>query len=159
MSESPSTKTRDLLLVEDNFGDAMLAQEAFGAMRTPATLSTARDGEEALQRLRREGPYAGSPLPDLVLLDMNLPQMDGLAVLRAIRSEASLRRLPVLVMTGSNAQNEIDACYEAGANGYIVKPMQFEALEEIALAIEQFWFGVAALPSPGAAVADRSHAA
>ena len=137
----------ELLLVEDSFGDAMLAQEAFTATQALTHLSIAGDGEEALKKLRREDPYADWPRPDLILLDLNLPRMDGRSVLTDIKTDPALRTIPVIVMTGSSAVADVHDSYALGANGYIVKPIYFEHLEEIAAAIDRFWFGVAALPS------------
>jgi CheY-like chemotaxis protein len=146
-SNTAQTRFVELLLVEDSFGDAVLAAEAFAALNTPLHLSIAGDGEDALRRLRREGAYRNHPRPDLVLLDLNLPRMSGREVLQAIKTCPDLRSVPVVVMTGSDAAVDIDESYGLGANGYIVKPMHFERLEEIVAGIERFWFGVAALPS------------
>lgn len=145
------------MLVEDSFGDAMLAQEAFDAAQSPVNLSIVSDGEEALCKLRREAPHIQWPRPELILLDLNLPRMDGHAVLTAIKADPQLQTIPVIVMTGANSVADIDDCYRLGANSCIIKPMQFERLEEIVAAVEQFWFGVASLPS--CASIRRQHAA
>jgi CheY-like chemotaxis protein len=133
----------ELLLVEDNFGDAMLAQEAFASARVANHMSVATDGEEALRNLRADD----RPRPDLILLDLNLPRMSGLAVLQAIKQDPSLCEIPVVVLTGSSAAADVCESYAHGANAYIVKPIHFEGLEEIVTALERFWFDVAALPS------------
>jgi CheY-like chemotaxis protein len=140
--ESP-TLPIELLLVEDSFGDAALAQEAFAGARIANNVSIAADGEEALHKL-----HAGDRRrPDLILLDLNLPRMSGLAVLQAIRKDPTLCEIPVVVLTGSNAAADVSESYAHGANAYIVKPIHFEGLEEIVAALERFWFDVAALPS------------
>jgi CheY-like chemotaxis protein len=146
MKTGIESRLRDLLLVEDSFGDAILAEEAFAATQPAVRLSIATDGEEALSKLRLEHPFQNAPRPELVLLDLNLPRMGGRAVLEAIRTDPKLNLLPVIVMTASDAAADIHDSYALGANGYIVKPMHFEGLLEIAAAIRQFWFGVAALP-------------
>jgi two-component system, chemotaxis family, response regulator Rcp1 len=140
-----------LLLVEDNSGDVMLTRAAFQDAKVANNLSVARDGEQAMRMLRREGPHAGQPTPDLILLDLNLPRMDGREVLQAIRSDPALSRIPVIVLTSSNADMDILKSYDLKANGYIVKPVDFERLQEIVASIESFWFTVVVLPSAVAA--------
>jgi two-component system, chemotaxis family, response regulator Rcp1 len=95
--------------------------------------------------LRREGPYADQVTPDVVLLDLNLPRMDGREVLQAIKNDPKLQRIPVIVMTSSKAEIDIVKTYDLGANGYIVKPVTFERLQEIVASIETFWFSVVVL--------------
>jgi chemotaxis family two-component system response regulator Rcp1 len=136
-----------LLLVEDNSGDVMLTQAAFQDAKVANNLSVARDGEQAMSMLRREGQHAAQPTPDLILLDLNLPRMDGREVLQAIRSDPALSRIPVIVLTSSNADMDILKSYDLKANGYIVKPVDFERLQEIVACIESFWFTVVVLPS------------
>jgi chemotaxis family two-component system response regulator Rcp1 len=140
-----------LLLVEDNSGDVTLTRAAFQDAKVANNLSVARDGEQAMSMLRREGPHAGQPTPDLILLDLNLPRMDGREVLQAIRSDPTLSRIPVIVLTSSNADMDILKSYDLKANGYIVKPVDFERLQEIVACIESFWFTVVVLPSAVAA--------
>jgi CheY-like chemotaxis protein len=140
-----------LLLVEDNSGDVTLTRAAFQDAKVANNLSVARDGEQAMSMLRREGPHAGQPIPDLILLDLNLPRMDGREVLQAIRSDPALSRIPVIVLTSSNADMDILKSYDLKANGYIVKPVDFERLQEIVACIESFWFTVVVLPSAVAA--------
>jgi two-component system, chemotaxis family, response regulator Rcp1 len=143
----------ELLLVEDNYGDVLLTREACAEANTPINLSVAEDGEDALRRLRREGSHAAHPLPDLVLLDLNLPRMDGREVLETIKSDPQLQRIPVIVLTSSAAEIDVLRSYDLKANSYIVKPVEFDRLQGVIASIERFWFAVAALPStfaPGA---------
>ena len=135
----------ELLLVEDNRGDVLLVREAFQSAKVRNNLSVAGDGEEALSMLLREGVHADLPTPDLILLDLNLPRMDGREVLQRIKSDPKLKRIPVIVLTSSKADIDILKTYELNANGYIVKPVTFERLQEIVASIETFWFSVVVL--------------
>jgi two-component system, chemotaxis family, response regulator Rcp1 len=135
----------ELLLVEDNYGDVLLTREAFRSAKLSNNLAVAGDGEEALAMLRRKGAYADRPKPDLILLDLNLPRMDGREVLQAIKNDPELQRIPVIIMTSSKAEIDILESYELRANGYIVKPVTFDRLQEIVASIESFWFTVAVL--------------
>jgi CheY-like chemotaxis protein len=150
-------RAAEVLLVDDSFGCVLLAEEAFGAVRTPVRLSVAGNGEEALSMLRREGEHRDQPRPDLMLLDRNLPRMDGRTLLRAIKNDPDLRTIPVIVMTGSDAAADIDDSYALGANAYIVKPSSYEHLAEVVAAVASFWFQAAALPSRAAP--GKAHAA
>jgi CheY-like chemotaxis protein len=153
----------ELLLVEDNHGDVLLTREAFRDAKIANNLSVAIDGEEAMRMLTRQGEHIDHPMPDLILLDLNLPRMDGREVLRAIRAAPQLERIPVIVLTSSNAEIDIVRSYDLKANGYIVKPVDFERLKEIVSSIESFWFTVVVLPSAvggpqaGRAPVERSH--
>jgi two-component system, chemotaxis family, response regulator Rcp1 len=135
----------ELLLIEDNYGDVLLTREAFRSARISNTLAVAGDGEQALAMLRREDPYADQVTPDVILLDLNLPRMDGREVLEAIKNDPKLQRIPVIVLTSSKAEIDIVKTYDLGANGYIVKPVTFERLQEIVASIETFWFSVVVL--------------
>lgn len=135
----------ELLLVEDNYGDVLLTSEAFRVAKLSNNLAVAGDGEEALSMLRREGRYADQATPDVILLDLNLPRMDGREVLEAIKLDPKLRRIPVIVLSSSKAEVDILKTYDLGANGYIVKPVTFERLQEIVASIESFWFTVVVL--------------
>jgi two-component system, chemotaxis family, response regulator Rcp1 len=135
----------ELLLIEDNYGDVLLTREAFRSARISNNLAVAGDGEQALAMLRREDPYADQVTPDVILLDLNLPRMDGREVLEAIKSDPKLQRIPVIVLTSSKAEIDIVKTYDLGANGYIVKPVTFERLQEIVASIETFWFSVVVL--------------
>jgi CheY-like chemotaxis protein len=137
----------ELLLVEDNAGDVLLVREAFRSAKIGNNLSVAKDGEQALSMLRQQGPYADQAAPDLILLDLNLPRMDGREVLQTIKGDPRLQRIPVVVLTSSKAEIDILKTYELRANGYIVKPVTFERLQEIVASLEAFWFTVVVLPS------------
>jgi CheY-like chemotaxis protein len=137
----------ELLLVEDNYGDVLLTREAFQGAKIANNLAVAADGEEAMGMLRRQAPYADQRRPDLILLDLNLPRMDGREVLQAIRGDPQLQQIPVVVLTSSNAEIDILKSYELKANGYIVKPVTFERLMEIIASLESFWFTVVVLPT------------
>jgi chemotaxis family two-component system response regulator Rcp1 len=147
MSIEDLGRRAELLLVEDNYGDVLLTREAFRSAKLSNNLAVAGDGEEALMMLRRQGPYAAQPKPDLVLLDLNLPRMDGREVLKTVKSDPVLRTIPVIVLTSSKAEIDILKSYKLNANGYIVKPVNFEQLLEIVASIETFWFSVVVLAS------------
>ena len=138
-------RAAELMLVEDNFGDVLLAQEAFRRARVGNRVTVARNGEEALKMLRREPPHQDCPRPDLILLDLNLPRMDGRAVLQAVKGDPSLQVIPVVVLTSSRAETDIVKSYHLSANAYIVKPLDFERLQEVVAALETFWFSVVVL--------------
>ena len=138
----------EILLVEDNDGDVRLTHEMLKEASFRGHLTVARDGQEALAILRHEGPFADAPRPDLILLDLNLPKRDGRELLADIKGDADLRRVPVLVLTTSNAEDDIVKTYDLHANCYIVKPVGLERFVEVVRSIEIFWLGVATLP-PG----------
>ena len=140
-------RSAELLLVEDNYGDVLLTREACQNAKMPNNLTVAGDGEEALAMLRREGRYAGHPRPDLILLDLNLPRMDGREVLQTIKSDPALQRIPIIVLTSSAAEIDVLKSYDLKANSYIVKPVDFDRLQEIVASIESFWLTVATLPT------------
>lgn len=135
-----------ILLVEDNAGDEFLVVDAFEQASFPYEIEVVRNGEAALQRLRNEGEYAGLPIPDLVLLDLNLPRLDGRDVLRNVKSDDTLARVPILVLTTSASPRDVEACYSLHANAYMTKPFEVEAYENIVESIGAFWFGAATLP-------------
>ena len=136
----------DILLVEDNPGDARLAAEAFKEGGSQTRLHVVQDGIEAMAFLRGEGRYASEPRPDLVLLDLNLPRMDGREVLAEIKRDEALKRTPVIVLTTSQAETDILHGYELHANCYIVKPSSLSEFMAAVKSIEDFWFGIAQLP-------------
>jgi chemotaxis family two-component system response regulator Rcp1 len=138
-------RAAELLLVEDNYGDALLVREAFQSAKIRNNLSVANDGEEALAMLWRNGEHAAHPAPDLILLDLNLPGMDGREVLQTIKNDPLLKRIPVIVLTSSKAEIDILKTYDLRANGYIVKPVTFDRLQEIVASLETFWFSVVVL--------------
>jgi two-component system, chemotaxis family, response regulator Rcp1 len=132
---------RDVLLIENNPGDVRLIAEGFARGGVSHCLRVAEDGEEALAMLRREGEHAGRRLPELVLLDLNLPRLSGLDVLTALKSDPELRRIPVVVLTGSAAEPDVLAAYDRHANCYVTKPMDLHRLMDALEAIERFWLG------------------
>ena len=136
----------EVLLVEDNPGDVRLIREAFKESGVPGNLRVARDGEQAMQYLRREGPYKDSPRPTFVLLDLNLPRKDGCEVLAEIKGAAELRRIPVLILSTSTRDEDIQRAYDLHANCYIPKPSDLEKLVELGRELKSFWLCMAALP-------------
>src|SRR5437764_5186692 len=136
----------EILLVEDNIADARLTIEAFKSSTLPHCLSHTQDGIEALEYLRREGRYSQAQRPDLILLDLNLPRKDGREVLYDIKTDHALRRIPVVVLTTSQAQEDIQRAYSLYANCYICKPMELDDFTRIVKSIEDFWLTTAKLP-------------
>jgi CheY-like chemotaxis protein len=136
----------EILLVEDNPSDVLLTQIAMDECKIANRLHLARDGEVAMSFLRREPPYRDAPRPDLVLLDLNLPRMDGRELLRAMKSEPSLRAIPVVVLTTSDAEADVGGSYELHANAYITKPLDMEQFMRVVRGIDDFWFGIVRLP-------------
>lgn len=136
-----------ILLVEDNPGDVRLTQEAFKEGNIEVVLDVARDGVEAIAYLRGEAPFATATIPDLVLLDLNLPKRDGREVLEDIKTDPVLRRIPVVVLTTSNAEADIMKSYSLHVNCYINKPVDFDRFFDIVQKIEDFWLTTAVLPS------------
>ncbi len=137
----------NILLIEDNPGDVRLAEEAFKERKLSLNLEVAWDGMEALQRLRKIPPYQDSNTPDLILLDLNLPKKDGREVLSEIKSDPELRFIPVVILTTSNAEQDILNSYHLHVNCYINKPVDFESFYDIILRIEEFWLKTAILPT------------
>lgn len=136
----------DILLVEDNPGDARLMRESFREARVANVIHHVTDGIEALAYLRRSGRFGDAPRPDLVLLDLNLPGRDGRAVLREIKGDESLKSIPVVILTSSNATEDIERSYSAHANCFITKPVEFDKFIDVVQRIESFWFHTVALP-------------
>ncbi len=149
MPDTVSSRPIEILLVEDNPGDARLTREALREGKIHNNLHHARDGVEALAFLRRQGEYANAPMPDLVLLDLNLPRKDGREVLAEMKQDPRLRLIPVVVLTTSEAENDIVRSYELHANCYITKPVGLEQFIAIVREIESFWLAVVTLPSRG----------
>ena len=137
----------EILLVEDNPGDARLAVEALKDGNIANHLTVVEDGTSALQFLRGEGKYGQAKRPDLVLLDLNLPGKDGREVLREMKADAHLRRIPVVILTTSSAENDVLKSYDLHANCYIVKPVDLPQFVEVVRGIENFWFSIVKLPS------------
>ncbi len=143
----PPRKILDLLLVEDNPGDIVLFRECFKRLKVPHRLHAALDGEEALLFLEHGEKFRDSPRPDLILMDLTLPRMDGLELLQKVKSNAHLRQIPVIVFTGSAAERDISRSYDLHANCYITKPAELKDLAAVVEAIERFWLKRVILPS------------
>jgi two-component system, chemotaxis family, response regulator Rcp1 len=141
--------TFHLLIVDDNPADVSLAREGLTAAAYSGKIDSVADGVEALAFLNRKGNFADATKPDLVLLDLNLPKRDGLAVLAAMRAGPELRRIPVVVFSSSQLGRDIARSYELGANCYVSKPGNLRDYFTTMRAIEQFWFGSASLPPRG----------
>jgi CheY-like chemotaxis protein len=139
-------KPIDVLLVEDDRGDTLMIKEAFADNKVRNRLNCVADGVEALAFLRREGEYADAPRPDLVLLDLNLPRKDGREVLQEIKNDPELRTIPVVVLTTSEAEEDILRSYELHANAYVTKPVDFDRFIEVVRQIDEFFVEVVRLP-------------
>jgi chemotaxis family two-component system response regulator Rcp1 len=139
-------KVVDILLVEDDAGDVELTREGLAAGKMFVHLHTVDDGIKALRFLRREEPYADAIRPDIILLDLNLPRMDGRATLKEIKSDERLRSIPVIVLTTSEADTDIFKCYDIGASCYISKPVGFQEFLKVVRSLEDFWFTIVKLP-------------
>jgi two-component system, chemotaxis family, response regulator Rcp1 len=146
MVDKPNTEPIEILLVEDNPGDARLAAEALKENKVRNNLYHVKDGVEAMDFLFRRGEYAGAPLPDLILLDLNLPRKDGREVLEEIKENPGLRFIPVVVLTTSAAERDLVKSYDLHANAYVIKPIDLDQFIEVVQAIESFWFMVVKLP-------------
>ncbi len=141
------TKIIDVLLVEDDPGDVLMTREAFEDYKVHNELHVVNDGTEAMAFLRREGDKADAPRPDLVLLDLNLPRMDGREVLQAIKSDPELASIPVVVLTTSEAEEDVLRSYSLHANAYVTKPVDFERFIQVVRQIDEFFVTVVRLPT------------
>lgn len=139
----------EILMVEDNPGDVELAREALSECALRKNLTVAEDGEEGLSLLRREGRYHHAARPDLIILDLNLPTIDGREVLAEIKSDPSLYRIPVVILTSSQDEKDIRQTYDLHANAYVVKPVDLDKFMEVIRAVEVFWLKFAQLPTRG----------
>ena len=139
----------EILLVEDNPGDIRLTQEALKEGKVRNNLNVAQDGVEALAFLNREGRYANASRPDVILLDLNLPKKDGREVLAEIKEDPDLRRIPVVILTTSQAEKDILQTYNLHANCYITKPVELDEFLEVVKAIDEFWLTIVKLPPNG----------
>jgi two-component system, chemotaxis family, response regulator Rcp1 len=146
VTSHPLSDPIEILLVEDNPGDVELTREALHDSKVHMRLSVVNDGVDALAFLRREGPHADAPRPDLILLDLNLPKKDGRAVLADVKGDPSLRHIPVVILTSSQAEQDILRAYDLHANCYVTKPVDLDQFITIVRSIEQFWFTVVKLP-------------
>jgi len=139
-SINTKNNTAEILLIEDNLGDVLLTKEAFRSTHFKYNLRVAKDGDEALKILTRQGKFSQAPLPDLILLDLSLPKIDGREVLEKIKTNAELKDIPVIILSGSAAEKDITTSYDLHANSYVVKPDNFEDFKEVVASIENYWF-------------------
>jgi CheY-like chemotaxis protein len=137
----------EILLIEDNAGDARLAREALREAKVHNNLSWVTDGVEALAFLRREGQHAQAPRPDLILLDLNLPRKDGREVLAEVKADPQFRRIPVVILTTSQAEEDILKAYHLNANCYISKPVDLDQFMKVIKTIKDFWLTIVKLPA------------
>jgi CheY-like chemotaxis protein len=143
------TRVVSVLMADDDADDRMLAKDAWEETRPATKLDFVEDGEQLLDYLRHRGKYTGrgaAPLPNIILLDLNMPKKDGREVLREIKTDPLLKRIPVIVLTTSRAEEDIAKSYDLGVNSFIVKPARFEALVEVMRRVAEYWFGVVELP-------------
>jgi chemotaxis family two-component system response regulator Rcp1 len=136
----------EILLVEDNLGDIRLTEEALKESKVLSRLNVVRNGEDAVEYLRKTGGFTESRRPDLILLDLNLPKKNGREVLAEIKMDEDLKRIPVVILTTSEAEQDIIQSYNLHANCYIIKPVNFDQFANVVRSIEHFWFSVVKLP-------------
>lgn len=144
-----ATNPKPILMAEDDDSDRLFARKALEKAGVPNPLLTVGDGEELLDYLQRKGKYAAggeAPRPCIILLDLNMPRMDGREALKAIKSDQELRTIPVVVLTTSKSEEDILHCYQAGANSYIAKPVSFDGLLEVMRSLADYWLGTVDLP-------------
>jgi CheY-like chemotaxis protein len=150
MSAAEAMKPVEILLVEDNPGDVRLTREALKEAKVINNLTVLKDGVEALAFLRQQGPYGGAVMPHLILLDLNLPKKDGREVLAEIKTDEKLKRIPVVVLTTSQDEQDVFKSYNLHANCYVTKPVDLEQFMTVVKSIEDFWLGIVMLPKNGA---------
>ena len=141
-----SMKAIEVLLVEDNPGDVRLIKEAFKEGKVICTLNVVGDGVEAMEYMNQEGPYVQSTRPDIIMLDLNLPRKDGREVLQELKSNEKFKRIPVMVLTTSSAEEDILKSYDLHANCYITKPVDLDQFMNLVKSIENFWLTIVKLP-------------
>ena len=146
MKEIKNIKPIEILLVEDNPGDARLTEEALKEGKVLNNLHVTRDGFEALAFLKHEEPFVDVPRPDIILLDLNMPRMDGRELLSRIKNEPDLKRIPIVVLTTSKAEEDIIRSYDLHANCYVTKPVDLDQFIKVVQSIKDFWFTVVKLP-------------
>jgi CheY-like chemotaxis protein len=139
----------EILLVEDNPGDVLLTQEALAQNKVANHMNVARDGVEALEFLTRAGKFQDAPTPDLILLDLNLPRMDGRELLSRIKELPGLKRIPVVVLTTSDAEEDVIKTYDLHVNAYVTKPVDLDKFGSVIATIKEFWFLIVQLPPNG----------
>jgi len=147
MTDRLQSQVVDVLLVEDDPGDVLMTREAFGQHKIRNELHVVTDGEQALQFLRRTGDYADAPRPGLILLDLNLPRRDGLEVLAELKADPVLKVIPVVILTTSQAEQDILRSYALHANAYVSKPVDFERFMDVIRQIDNFFVTVVKLPA------------
>lgn len=147
MPEQPRSQPIEILLVEDDPGDVLITQEAFSDYKIANRLTVVSNGEDAIAYLRKQGRFAGVVTPDLVLLDLNLPRRNGREVLFDIKGDPQLRRIPVVILTTSEAEEDVIAAYDLHANAYVRKPVDFDQFVAAVRAIDDFFITVVRLPS------------
>jgi two-component system, chemotaxis family, response regulator Rcp1 len=147
MSDKAPAVPVEILLVEDNPADVRLTREALKEGKVYNNLHWAKDGVEALEFLRRQGKHAGAPRPDIVLLDLNLPKKDGRQVLQEIKNDDNLKRIPVVILTTSKAEEDVLKSYNLHANCYVAKPVDLEKFIIVVKSIDMFWLTVVTLPN------------
>ena len=145
-TETTDSRMIEILLVEDNPGDVLLTREAMKAGKLRNRLSVVGDGVDALAFLRRQGSFADAPRPDLILLDLNLPRKDGREVLAEIKEDPQFRTIPVVVLTTSAAEQDVERAYNLHANCYITKPVDFNQFMNVIEQVDNFWINVVTLP-------------
>ncbi len=147
MTIETQARTAEILLVEDNPGDVRLTQEALRESKVLNNLHVVGDGLQAMAFLRREGDHAEAPCPDVIFLDLNLPKMDGREVLAEIKSDPDLKRIPVVVITSSEAEKDIVQTYDLHVNCYVTKPVDFDQFINVVHSINNFWLSIVKLPA------------
>ncbi len=147
MNTQPSNRPVEVLLVEDDPGDAYLMMETMKESKLRINMHSVDDGVKAMAFLRREDPYQDAVTPDLILLDLNMPRKDGRQVLREIKGDDTLKHLPVVILTTSQAEADIIGSYNLGANCYIPKPVGLKEFGRVVRAIKEFWFTIVLLPT------------
>jgi chemotaxis family two-component system response regulator Rcp1 len=145
-SMESNTRSIEILLVEDNPGDARLTLEAMREAKMSNRIHVVEDGVEAMEFLRRQGRFGDAPRPDLILLDLNLPRKDGREVLAEVKADPDLKRIPVVVLTTSRAEEDVLRAYDLHANCYVTKPVDLEQFMKIVALIDEFWVNVVTLP-------------
>lgn len=148
MDSAPPSTPVEILLVEDDPGDVLMTTEALEESKLLHKLDVLDNGEEAVKYLRREAPYEDAPRPDLVLLDLNLPRLDGREVLSIIKADPSLRQIPCVVLTTSDAEEDVMRSYDLHANAYVTKPVDFNSFSRVVRQIDDFFFTIVRLPQP-----------
>jgi two-component system, chemotaxis family, response regulator Rcp1 len=146
VSVQMQSRTAEILLVEDNEDDVILTREGFKHAKFLVNMSHVENGEECMEFLRKQGRYTDAPTPDIILLDLNMPRMDGRAVLKEITRDETLQQLPVVVLTTSDAERDVLDMYRLRCSAYITKPIDFEKFREVVRKICDYWFTLVVLP-------------